>query len=233
MRLAVISDIHSNLEALNTAFREIDSRGVDAIYCLGDIVGYGAEASPCIDIVRERCTGVVAGNHDQAVAIDRGVSFLPKDAQKAVFQNREQLSEDQLHYLAGLPLLIEENDCCFVHASPQHPASWLRIESMVVAMDQFKYFESPVCFIGHTHIPAVMSDQLGVLRVRKGHRFLINVGSVGQPRDQNPRLSLAFYETEAMNLDMVRLPYDTEKTIQSITNAGLPRRLGQRLKAGL
>ena len=233
MRLAIISDIHSNVQALEVALSEIDRRGVDAIYCLGDIVGYGAEAAKCVDLVQERCTAAVAGNHDIAVAYDTGVSFLPKDAQKAVGQNRNQLSEDHMNYLRGLPLLIEENGCCFVHASPQHPSAWLRIESMTVAMEQFKHFESDICFIGHTHIPAVMSDKLGVLRVRKGHRYLVNVGSVGQPRDQNPRLSFALFDTESVDLDIIRMPYDIEKTIQSIEQAGLPRRLGTRLKSGL
>lgn len=233
MRLAIISDIHSNLQALQVALAEINKRGVDAIYCLGDIVGYGAEAAACVDLVREHCKAAVAGNHDIAVAYDNGVSFLPKDAQKAVGQNRSQLDEDQMAYLRGLPLLIEENDCCFVHASPQHPSSWLRIESMTVAMEQFNHFESSICFIGHTHIPAVMSNKLGVLRVREGHRYLINVGSVGQPRDQNPRLSFALYDTKAYDLEIVRLPYDIERTIQSIEAAGLPKRLGKRLKSGL
>ena len=233
MRLAIISDIHSNFEALTVAMKEIDHRGVDAIYCLGDIVGYGADAAACVDIVMNRCEGAVRGNHDVAVAMEKGITFLPKDAQKAAKHNRLQLSDDQIDYLTNLPLILEAADCTFVHASPQNPQQWMRIESLAVAMEQFNHFKTDICFIGHTHIAAVMSNQVGVFQLKRGHRFLVNVGSVGQPRDQNPRSSLAFFDTESFQFDMVRLPYDIPITMQKIIDAGLPAGLGKRLQIGL
>ncbi len=212
---------------------EIDRRGVDAIYCLGDIVGYGADAAACVDIVMEKCDGAVRGNHDVAVAMQQGVSFLPRDAQKAAEHNRKQLSQDQIDYLTSLPLSLEADGCTFVHATPQKPQAWMRIETLNVAMEQFKHFDTDVCFVGHTHIPAVMSDKVGVFQPKPGHRFLINVGSVGQPRDQNPRLSFAIFDNVTCSLEMIRLPYDIPAAMQKIVDAGLPEGLGKRLQYGL
>lgn len=234
MRLAVISDIHSNLEALQAALDAIHARGVDAIYCLGDIVGYGADPEACVELVRTHCAGTVLGNHDAAVALEGDhLGYLPRDGQEAAMHNRDQLSDDHLAYLAGLPLTLVEAGCTFVHASPEEPAAWQRLDAPLAAQRQFQCFDTDVCFVGHTHIPGVMSNRLGVLRVRPGHRFLINPGSVGQPRDQNPRLGLAFYDTDAVTCDLVRLPYDVERAAAKIVAAGLPARLASRLRRGL
>ncbi len=232
VKLAIISDIHSNAEALRTALSIIDRRGVDAIYCLGDVVGYGADAEECVELVRERCAGVVMGNHDEAVALSRGVEYLPKDARVAAAHNRDRLSDDQLAYLATLPLKLEVDGCTFVHATPHLPEQWQRIDTFLVAQAQFEHFTTDVCFIGHTHIPAVMANKLGVLRVRPGYRFLINVGSVGQPRDNNPRLGFAFFDTETFAYELVRAPYDVERTCARILHARLPKSLARRLKVG-
>ncbi len=232
MKLALISDIHANRQALETALSHIDGQTVDAIYCLGDLVGYGADAAACVDLVRARCAGVVRGNHDEAVALERGISVLPKDARVAVRHNRAQLSPAQRNYLATLPLTLETAGCTFVHAAPRAPETWERIDTFLSAQAQFQHFATPVCFVGHTHMPAVMADRLGVLRVRPGHRYLINVGSVGQPRDGNPRLCVAYFDTASFAYTLVRLPYDVEGAAARILDAGLPPRLAHRLRAG-
>ena len=232
MKLAIISDIHSNLEALEAAFAEIDGRGVAAVYCLGDIVGYGPDPVACVDLVRARCTGAVRGNHDEAVALQRGLDRLPRDAQVAALHNREQLSPGQLHYLSELPYMGMGYDCTFVHATPKRPETWQRLNSFTVVQEQFAHFSTAVCFVGHTHLPGVMGEKIGVLRVRPGNRYLINVGSVGQPRDQNPRLCVAFFDTETFDYELVRVPYDVERTAAKIAAAGLPLSLSQRLKVG-
>lgn len=210
----------------------IEDRKVDAIYCLGDIVGYGPDPAACVDLVRKECTLSVRGNHDEAVALERHLSWLPKDAQKAAAHNRQKLSDDQLEYLAGLPLVVEQNGCCFAHASPGHPERWLRLDTLAEALDQFSAFSSDVCFIGHTHIPAIVSDRLGVLRIRPGHRYLVNVGSVGQPRDGDARACLGFFDTAEFDFELVRVSYDVESTRQRIKEERLPRRLGKRLLVG-
>ena len=232
MKIAVLSDIHSNLEALNAVLAEIEARGVEAIYCLGDIVGYGAEASACVDLVREACAQSVLGNHDLAVATGRGTRALPPDGQEAARHNRAQLSEAQRTWLAALPLKAEAHGCTFVHATPELPEAWYRVDSYVIAQAQFGHFATDVCFVGHTHTPAVMADRLGVLQVRPGNRYLINVGSVGQPRDQNPRACVAFFDTEAFRYELVRVPYHLERAGARIIAAGLPRRLADRLQEG-
>lgn len=233
MQIAVLSDIHSNLEALTAALEEIERRGIDRIYCLGDVVGYGADPAACVDLVRARMAGTVLGNHDAAVAADAGIRVLPKDGQAAVKHNREQLDVDQTAFLDSLPLTLEMDGCTFVHATPEDPARWQRIGTFTSTHRQFEHFTTDVCFIGHTHIPGIVADRLGVLRMRRGHRYLVNVGSVGQPRDGDPRLSFGIFDAEAFSCEIIRLDYDVETAARKITEAGLPRRLASRLKKGL
>lgn len=232
MKLAILSDIHSNLTALKAALEAVEARTVDAVYCLGDIVGYGAEPGACVDLIRETCAACVLGNHDLAVARDEGTAYLPKDGQVAARHNREQLTEAQRAFLDGLPLRLEAHGCTFVHASPDAPERWHRIGSFRAATAQFSYFDTPVCFVGHTHMPAVMSDRLGVFSVRPGRRYLINIGSVGQPRDSDIRVCVAFFDTETFHYELVRVPYDVERAAASILAAGLPRALANRLFRG-
>jgi predicted phosphodiesterase len=233
MIIAVISDIHSNLEALNAALEAIRRRDADVIYCLGDIVGYGADPGPCVDLVRTHCAAAVLGNHDEAVARDEGLELLPRNGREAALHNRSLLRPDQLDYLAGLPLQGEAHGLTFVHASPEEPAMWLRLDAPAVAQRQFQYFTTDVCFVGHTHIAGIMANRLGVLRVRRGHRFLINPGSVGQPRDHNPQLSFALFDTDAFTCELVRVPYDVERAVAKIFAANLPEQLGMRLRRGI
>ncbi|MDX1546637.1 MAG: metallophosphoesterase family protein [Rhodothermales bacterium] len=233
MKLAVFSDVHSNLQALRAVLAEIDRRGADAVYCLGDLVGYGADPVPCVELVRRRCAAVVLGNHDLAVATGEGLRTLPRAARKAAEHNRQRLAEGQLAYLAGLPLVAEHDGCTFVHATPGDPETWQRLGSFLTALEQFEHFTTPVCFIGHSHVPAVMGNRLGLMRVQPGARFLINVGSVGQPRDGDPRACVGFFDTEAFTYELVRLPYEVEAAAARIVAAGLPKRLARRLERGL
>lgn len=232
MRIAVISDIHSNAPALRAVLAEIDEREIETIYCLGDVVGYGADAAECVDLVRERCTGTVIGNHDEAVALEKGIKVIPKDARAAAQHNRDNLNDDQIDWLRGLPLRLEANGLTFVHSSPQDPDAWLRLDSFLRVKEQFNHFDGDVCFVGHTHIPGIVSDRLGVLNVRAGHRFMINCGSVGQPRDEDPRASFAVFDTEAFSCEIVRVAYDVEAAAGSIREAGLPASLADRLFRG-
>jgi predicted phosphodiesterase len=233
VQLAIISDIHSNLEALERTFRSIDEANVDAVYCLGDVVGYNADPAACIELVRERCEAVVLGNHDAAVAREADVDFLPADGQEAARHNRAQLSDAQRDYLADLPLTHTAANCTFVHATPDNPTAWKRLTAYPAAQAQFDHFDTDVCFIGHTHSPAVMADTLGIFRVRSGHRYLINVGSVGQPRDGTPKLSFGLFDTESFDYENVRLDYDAAAAAHKIRGAeGLPNRLADRLEKG-
>lgn len=232
MRLALIADVHSNLPALEAVLREVDARGVDEIACLGDVVGYGAEAQACVDIVRARCALVVRGNHDEAVATGT-TAGLPKDGVVAALHNREHLDADALAWLAGLPLVeIVDEAVTLVHATPQTPERWLRADSFQVVHAQFGFFATPVCVAGHQHMPAVTGERVGQLRVRPGGRFFVVAGSVGQPRDGNPRAAVSFYDTEKMQYEIVRVPYNVDTAAQRILDAGLPLALARRLKIG-
>ena len=232
MLVAVLSDVHANLAALEAALAEADRRGAQAAVCLGDVVGYGPDPEACVDRVRERCEVTVLGNHDAAVARDEGLAVLPKDGQQAALRHREWLSDDQRQWLAGLPLTAERHGATLVHAAPRHPASWPRLDSFQTVQAQFAAFETPVCFVGHSHKPAVVSDALGVFAVRPGHRFLVDVGSVGQPRDHDPRLSFVMYDAEAGTAETVRVHYDVSRTVARVHERGLPARLGERLRRG-
>jgi len=232
LSIAIISDIHSNLAALEAVFAEIDKEGIQDIYCLGDVVGYGADPVICLDLVRQRCKKVVLGNHDLAVATGDGLRYLPEDGQIAAEHNSEQIDDEQRRWLATLPLVTVDSDITFVHASPGHPEKWLRVESFFLAQDQFNHFQTDLCFVGHTHLPGVLCNQLGVLRVRQGHRFMVNVGSVGQPRDGDPRASFGIFNPETFDYDLRRVAYNVERSVSRIREEGLPSRLGKRLEKG-
>jgi predicted phosphodiesterase len=233
VRLAIISDIHSNLEALDRTFQAIDEADADATYCLGDVVGYNADPAACVDLVRERCDAVVLGNHDAAVAWKADIDFLPPDGQEAARHNREHLSKAQRDYLADRPLTHTVANCTLVHATPDDPTAWKRLTAYPAAQAQFDHFDTDACFIGHTHSPAVMADSLGIFRVRSGHRYLINVGSVGQPRDGSSKLSFGLFDTDTFEYENVRLDYDVAAAARKIRNADrLPNRLADRLERG-
>ena len=232
MLVAVLSDVHANRAALEAALAEADRRGAGALVCLGDVVGYGPDPEVCVDLVRERCAVTVLGNHDAAVARDEGLAVLPADGQEAARRHREWLSDDQLAWLAGLPLVAESHGATLAHAGPRDPASWPRLDSFPRVQAQFGAFDTPICFVGHSHRPAVVSDAMGVFTVRPGHRFVVDVGSVGQPRDRDPRLSFAMYDAEAGTVETVRVAYDVARTVARVRERGLPARLGDRLQTG-
>ena len=232
MQIAILSDVHGNLQALDRALADIDARGIEHVVCLGDVVGYGPDPEACVARVRARCELTVQGNHDAAVASEAGLDVLPKDGQTAARLHREWLGDGDVAWLAALPLRVDRPEATYVHASPARPADWERLDSFLGVRAQFETFEAPVCFVGHSHKPAVASASVGVFKVRPGHRFLVDVGSVGQPRDHDPRLSYAVYDTDAFSVDTVRLHYDLALTTTRIHERGLPSSLGERLSLG-
>jgi diadenosine tetraphosphatase ApaH/serine/threonine PP2A family protein phosphatase len=232
MLLAFISDIHSNLQALEAVLAYADDEGVEEFYCLGDIVGYGADPNACLALVRERCNGIVLGNHDQAVVHESYRANLPRDGRKAARHNNTALSEEELAFLAGLPLKEAAHGCAYVHATPRNPDHWIRLTSFQLAQNQFAAFDEDLCLVGHTHRPTVFSDRLGVHQVRPGHRFIVNVGSVGQPRDGDPRACIGLLETQSWSFRLERVEYDVEAAVARIREEHLPKRLGERLLTG-
>ncbi|MEM0962088.1 MAG: metallophosphoesterase family protein [Bacteroidota bacterium] len=233
MLAAVFSDIHANLEAFTAVFDAALSRGADRFWCLGDVVGYGGDPNACVDLARRWCPVTVLGNHDAAVLDDAEIDLLPTSGQDAIADHRQRLGTAQVAWLSGLPVKATVENATLVHAAPSEPNLWPRLESMTATRDQFEYFDTAICFVGHSHRPSVASASLGVFRVRRGHRFLINVGSVGQPRDGDPRASFGLFDTDAMTYENVRVDYDVERAANKIRDAGLPASLADRLQRGV
>lgn len=233
MRIAVVSDIHGNLPALEAVFERVDQLKAGAIICLGDTVGYGPFPQQCLDMVRRRCTVVLQGNHDSGLVGDTSIEDFNHYGVQAILWTREQVDAEGQEYLKHLPFVHEEGDATFVHASPAAPERWRYVLSLRAAHENFQAFTTRVCFIGHSHVPVVIPEEGNINEYRPGHRHLINVGSVGQPRDGNPYASFGVYDQDADLFDLVRVPYDIAKTARAIRDAGLPEFLAQRLFKGL
>jgi len=233
MKLAIISDIHSNLEALKAALSIIDSRTVDSIVCLGDIVGYGANPNECVEIVGKRCSTILLGNHD-AAALDQAVaeSFTTYARLSAEWTSKKLLPAHK-DFLKSLPLTESKEGAFLVHASPFEPSEWHYIISLADARNAFGYFAEQICFVGHSHLPRVFGEMSMRQHVQRGERFIVNVGSVGQPRDGNPNLSFGIFDTDRWTYENVRASYDIKSASEKIARAGLPQALADRLWSGV
>jgi diadenosine tetraphosphatase ApaH/serine/threonine PP2A family protein phosphatase len=233
MRFAIISDIHSNLEALNKALAIIDSRSIDSIVCLGDIVGYGANPNECVEIVAKRCSTILLGNHD-AAALDQSVAkSFTTYARLSAEWTSENLLPAHKDFLKSLPLTELKEGAFLVHASPFEPSEWYYIISLADARNAFGYFAEQICFVGHSHLPGVFGEMSMRQQVQRGERFIANVGSVGQPRDGNPNLSFGIFDTERWTYENVRASYDIKTASEKIVSAGLPQALADRLWSGV
>lgn len=238
MRLAVLSDIHANLEALEAVHRAGEQRGVQRWICLGDIVGYGADPRACVAQVQEWMAGAVLGNHDQAVAGLGNLGYFNAWARRAVEWTAAQLEPAQRQYLAGLPLSLAEGEVLFTHADPGDPEGWGYVLSAREALAALRATAARLCFVGHSHQPLVCAAGAGLLDIgepiplKAGERYLVNVGSVGQPRDGNWRACFLVWDQEEDTLEFVRSDYDLHRAQTKILEAGLPPLLAQRLAQG-
>jgi len=240
VRYAILSDIHGNLEALRAVLHDCAGR-TDAVLCLGDTVGYGADPLACVELVAEQAQATVAGNHEYAVAGRLGMAWFNRYARVAAEWTQQRLDEDHRAYLGALPLITELGDATLVHASPAQPDEW---DYLVTAEDGFAAFASfwtRWCFVGHSHVPGAWSlgsagpeHHPGAVRLQteRGRRYIVNVGSVGQPRDRDSRAAYAIWDVEAGWLEIRRVAYDVSTARHKILEAGLPRFLADRLTAG-
>ena len=241
MRIAIISDIHSNLEALNAVLDYTKTEHIDEYICTGDIVGYGANPNECIDIVKELTNRIVAGNHDFGVCNLTDTSYFNNVAKKAIEWTKKEIKNENMDFLKSLPLIIEYKNMLFVHSAPSSPARWNYILSMFDAMNEFNFFENPLCFVGHSHQPVIFSInydcEIGTsvensITLNKKKRYIINSGSVGQPRDGNPKASFLIYDTDKKSITISRISYDIKKAQRKIIEVGLPSFLAERLEIG-
>ena len=245
MRLAIISDIHGNLPALEAVLAEVDELKPDEVWCLGDVVGYGAEPNECTTLVAERCNVCLAGNHDLAVLDELDISTFSPAAAEAAVWTREQLHEDARDFLAGLQAADESREPALYHASPRDHV-WEYVLWPEQAGECIARQAARVALIGHSHIAlcfraaddgdvdATEGAQVtagGELDAAEG-RWLLNPGSVGQPRDGDPRAAWLELDTETWAATYRRTEYDVERAADSIAAAGLPEHLGRRLFVG-
>jgi predicted phosphodiesterase len=233
MRIAILTDIHSNYPALERALSIIEKTNIDRIFCLGDIIGYGPFPNECVDLVREHCNGVVVGNHDFGLIGKTPLSGFNKLGKKALQWTKKQISDQNLEFLNNLPLRIEENNITFVHSSPADPSEWTYITTINDVQDAFEAFSTQLCFFGHTHIPSIIGEDLSINQFRKDCRFLINTGSVGQPRDGDPRAAIGILDTNNWSYELMRFEYDVARTTEAIMKSGLPNMLAKRLINGI
>lgn len=240
MRYAILSDIHGNLEALDAVLADADPRA-DAFLCLGDIVGYGADPVACIERVAERVQAVVAGNHEHGVAGLLDLGWFNARARAAAEWTRRCLDDDHRTWLATRPLVLEIDGATLVHASPADPAEWDYLVSAEEGYEVFAAFATRVCFVGHSHRPGAWSvgssgswhdPGMAEIALEPGRRYLVNVGSVGQPRDRDPRAAYALWDVEDHRVTIKRVPYDLATAQRKILAAGLPSPLAERLSTG-
>mgnify|MGYP006291062399 CR=1 FL=1 len=241
MKYAVFGDVHANLEALQTVLAACEDLGVDKYLCIGDIVGYNADPGPCVDVIRELDVEVcIKGNHDEQASCDTELVGFNPQAAMAIEWTRQQLSAEQKEWLASLPYQQTVGPkMTLVHATLDMPRMWGYIFDKLTAAACLNYQFTQVCFFGHTHVPLAF-DKFGdveggrydEIHLEPGHKYLVNVCSVGQPRDGDPRAGFVTFSPEDRRVELHRVKYDLARTQDKILRAGLPERLAQRLAFG-
>lgn len=240
MRYAILSDIHGNLEALQAVLAEARLHGVGGYICLGDIVGYGANPEECLETLQALDPVTVLGNHDAAVCGRADLYIFAPLAYQAIIWTMERLSPAGKEYLSTLPLVRTINGFTIVHSNLSSPSDWRYIQSPGDSYSTFDHLVGQVCFFGHSHRPGIYQkidrwvDLIpeSELRLAPGSRYLVNAGSVGQPRDRDPRASFAVYDEEEGKIEIVRVDYPIKRAQRKILAAGLPARLASRLSEG-
>ena len=241
MLIAVLSDVHGNLEALEAVLAEVDRLEVDLLYSLGDIVGYGPSPAACVEIIRRRAAVSLMGNHDAAVAGLTSLEDFNEFARSALDWSAARLDDGQIEYLGSLPYTHRAPDLLLVHASPLEPRRWHYIHGLADIDEQFAAFDERLCFVGHSHRPGIYAAGPDGSHARRGAfeslrprvRYLVNAGSVGQPRDRDPRASYVLHDTASASVEVRRVAYPVERTQERMRAAGIPGFLIDRLGAGV
>jgi len=242
MRILVISDIHSNLAALEAVLESAAEQGYDRVWCLGDIVGYGPDPSECVAAVQDLEALCIAGNHDWAALGKIPLEDFNPDAQKASLWTQDHLTPECARFLEAQPKTQREGDFTLAHGSPRYPI-WEYIQLPSIAAANFAYFQTPYCLVGHTHVPAIFRaldgykaemcfPPLDTPVALGSEQLIINPGSVGQPRDGDPRAAYLLLDEEEGTIQFHRVAYPIERTQMRMLEAGLPRRLAARLAFG-
>jgi len=237
MKILVFSDIHSNL----TAFEEVlaAAGNVDAYWCLGDIVGYGPDPNECIARVRDLPNLIcVRGNHDAATLGKVDQQTFNHEASLAITWTKRHLNAESQEYLLSLPEKLVINDVTIVHGSPRNPV-WDYVMDFMTAVRMFQFFDTGICLLGHTHVPAIWNEKdapkapvMDFQKTKILSKTILNPGSVGQPRDHDPRASYAIFDPDERTWELRRVSYDIESVQARVKKSGLPWRHAMRLAEG-
>lgn len=240
MRYGIFSDVHSNLEAFQSVIKEMEGQGLDAYICAGDIVGYGADPPQCIKLTKEITYNVICGNHDWASVGLFDTAYFNRYAKEAVCWTGEVLDQAEKDYLKSLKVTHEEKNFVVVHGSLKEPERFHYILDLYGAFENFSAMQTRLCFVGHTHSPIIFLKSGGnitysmspKIKLAENTSYIVNVGSVGQPRDGDPRACYVVYNEDDNTVEIKRVPYDIKKAQIKILNAGLPPLLAERLGVG-
>ncbi|MHC4712930.1 MAG: metallophosphoesterase family protein [Planctomycetota bacterium] len=240
MRYGIFGDVHSNLEALDAVLAALDREDCDQVYCLGDIIGYGANPKECLDRIRQRRINMVAGNHDLAAVGRFELSFFNSAAREAALYALQTLDPVDLQFLSSLPMEIVTDDFALVHSSPRKPDHFDYLFTVPQAEEAFPDVKSHLTFIGHSHVPVIFFQdpdtidysQATEFYLRRNRVIIFNCGSVGQPRDGNPDACYVVFDTSIAKMRLARVPYDVDTAARKIIEANLPLILAERLYKG-
>ncbi len=239
MKYAIIADIHANLEALQVVLEDIKAQNCTHVACLGDVVGYNANPKECLDIIRGMNIPCVKGNHDEYCSTDENLEGFNPHAAEAVNWTRKQLTVDDRQWLKDLKYLRLVSSFSIVHATLDVPQRWGYVFDKLAAAASFTYQNTSVCFFGHTHVPVafirdsvVRGGTYSKFKVEQGRKYFVNVGSIGQPRDGDPKAKYVVYDMDEGSIELRKLDYDIPAAQKKILAAGLPPRLAERLAFG-
>ena len=239
MKYAIIADIHGNIDAFQVALEDIRAQNATHIVCLGDVVGYNARPKECLQIVRDMGIPCVKGNHDEYCSSEEHLEGFNPHAADAVHWTRNQLNDDDKKWLRELKYSRMAANFTMVHATLDAPERWGYVFDKLAAAASFPYQTTQMCFFGHTHVPvAFMRDTVvrggtySKFKIDPAKKYFINVGAIGQPRDNNPKAAYVIYDMDACTIELRRLDYDIAAAQAKIREAGLPERLAERLAYG-
>ena len=242
MKWALLSDVHGNLEAFQAVIEDLRKEKAERVAFLGDVVGYGADPNDCLTLLEGLTDWVVAGNHDYGSVGLTDIDVFNPSARSAILWTRDHLLPESRNYLRRLPLRRQIGETTFVHAAPKNPEEWNYILTFPEAEEAFRFLTGGLAFMGHSHRPSILAkDKDSEVQIvphqeavlNPGIRYLINVGSVGQPRDGHPQAAYGLYDEEEKKYRLKRVGYDVAAAQEKIIKAGLPRFLAQRLSRGI
>lgn len=241
MRYGIFSDIHSNLEALEAVIEAYKNESIDKYLCIGDVVGYSTNPKECIEKTKVLCIITVAGNHDWGCVNLFSVDYFNPDAREAISWTRRNIDDNDKYFLESLKLVYKNEDLTLVHGTLDNPQDFNYMINGYTAWETFRLLETNICFVGHLHVVGMFikdsSERIhyredNSLDIQDGNKYIINVGSVGQPRDGNPYAAYCIYDTDERKVQIKRISYDIQTTRSKIIDAGLPRFLADRLAIG-